>query len=333
MARGALSASPDRLRSLPDRLNRERRLARATFRANVQPMQQELDRLRDLVTRHSPDRITETAVGGLRLHAATAPTSPASGVFEPAFCLVLQGAKSVTIGDRTLRYDPACYFVASIAVPAVGCIIEASPERPYLSISMTICRETLASLLADSAPDEPARTTSFAVSAVTPALLGSMSRLVELLDTPQDIPTLEPLLRREILYRLLQGDQAGLLRQVARTDSRLSQVHRAVRWIRGNLDAPLSVDALADLAGMSRASFHRHFKAATALSPVQYQKTLRLQEARRLLLARTDAQAAAYRVGYQSASQFSREYARLFGASPARDALRLRGEPALDPAP
>ncbi len=168
-------------------------------------------------------------------------------------------------------------------------------------------------------------TRGFGVSAVTPDLLDAWARLIALLDTPDDIPVLAPIHEREILYRLLKGPQGGVLRQIVRTDSRLSRVRQAIVWIRAHFDEMLRVEDLAERAGMSPASFHRHFKAVTAMSPLQYQKTLRLQEARRLLIASGGAARAAHMVGYESASQFSREYARMFGAPPHRDAGRLRG--------
>jgi AraC-like DNA-binding protein len=208
--------------------------------------------------------------------------------------------------------------------------VEASPDRPYVALSLALDRDTLASLL----PEVPARPatgpampiTGFGVSPVTPALIDAWHRLVALLDAPEDIKVLAPMLEREILYRLLQGPQGCVLRQVATADSRLSQLRRAIGWIREHYDQPLRVDHLSALAGMSTASFHRHFKSATTLSPLQYQKILRLQQARRLLIASRDASQAGYAVGYESASQFSREYARLFGCPPARDAVRLRSD-------
>jgi AraC-like DNA-binding protein len=242
-------------------------------------------------------------------------------------CLVLQGAKEVVIGGRRLRYDPACYFVATLDLPVSGRVVEASPETPYMSVSLALDRELLAGLLpavpvADRADTQAA---AFAVSPVTAQLLDPWLRMLNLLDAPQDVPVLAPLLEREILYRLLQGPQGGVVRQIARADSRHAQVRKAIGWIRAHFDQPLRVAELAGLAGMSAASFHRHFKSATAMSPLQYQKNLRLQEARRHLITHKDAARAGYAVGYESASQFSREYARLFGASPARDAGRLRG--------
>lgn len=249
-------------------------------------------------------------------------------MFRPRFCLVLQGAKEVTIGERRLRYDPNNYFIASLEVPASGCIIEASTQKPYVGLSMALDPSALAALLTD-VPERPgAETASFAVSPVTAELLDPWVRLMRLLDTPRDIPILAPMLEREILYRLLQGPQGGALRQIARADSRLGQVRAAIAWIRDHFEQPLRIDALAAIAGMSAASFHRHFKAATAMSPLQYQKSIRLQEARRMLVTKQDAARVGYAVGYESASQFSREYARLFGAPPARDAERLRAQTA-----
>jgi AraC-like DNA-binding protein len=243
-------------------------------------------------------------------------------------CIVLQGAKEVTIGERLLRYDPASYFIGTLELPACGCVVMASPQAPYLSVSLGLHREGLAALIAELPPGArpEAGSAGFGVSAVTPQLLEPCLRLLRLLDAPADIPVLAPMLEREILYRLLQGPQGGLLRQVARSDSRLSQVRAAIGWIKTHFDQPLRIEHLAELAGMSAASFHRHFKAATAMSPLQYQKSLRLQQARKLLIANQDAARTAYAVGYESASQFSREYARLFGAPPTRDAVRLRGD-------
>jgi transcriptional regulator GlxA family with amidase domain len=179
-----------------------------------------------------------------------------------------------------------------------------------------------------AAPGPDERPTSYGVSLAAPELTDAWLRLARLLDRPQDIAVLAPMLEREILYRLLQGQQGAILRQIACNESRVSRVRRAIGWIREHFDEPLRVPHLADLSGMSPAAFHRHFKAVTAMSPLQFQKSLRLQHARQLLIAEPDAARAGYAVGYESASQFSREYARLFGAPPARDAQRLRGDPA-----
>jgi AraC-like DNA-binding protein len=290
-------------------------------------MHDDLNHLLAVAQRHSAEGRAATALDGVHFNRMSAPTVPVAGVLEPMFCMILQGAKLVTIGDQALRYDTSTYFVASVELPASGCVCEASPERPYIGLSMAIDREMLAAVLAELPPREVSRDAGFLVNPVTPGLIGSVRRLVELLDTPADIAVLAPMIRREILYRLVQSDHTGTLQQIARADSRLSRVHRTIHWIRAHFDKPLRVDLLAELAGMSRASFHRHFKAATAMSPLQYQKALRLQEARRMLIVQSDAQATAHRVGYESASQFSREYARMFGLPPARDAERLRGAP------
>jgi len=290
-------------------------------------MHDDLNRLLSIAHRHSAEGQTETALEGVRFNRMSEPTAPVAGVLEPMFCVILQGAKLVTIGDSTMRYDTSSYFVASVELPASGCICDATPDRPYIGLSMAIDRELLAAVLAEVPPRPVSRDAGFLVNPVTPGLIGSVRRLVELLDTPEDIAVLAPMVRREILYRLVQSDETGTLQQIARKDSRLSRVHRTIHWIRTNFAEPLSIDRLAELAGMSRASFHRHFKAATAMSPLQYQKALRLQEARRMLIGEADAQGAAHRVGYESASQFSREYSRMFGLPPARDAERLRGVP------
>jgi AraC-like DNA-binding protein len=289
-------------------------------------MHEQLSHLRALAARHANGSRTETAIPRVVIASGRETTGVLPGLYEPMFCLVLQGAKEVMIGDRLLRYDSASYFIASMELPASGRIVEASHDRPYIGVSMALDWEGLAALLPEAPMRPEAHGAAFGVSPVTLQLLDPWLRLLRLLDTPQDIPVLAPLLEREILYRLLQGPQGGVLRQVALADSRLSQVRRAIGWIRSHYDQPLRIDALAELAGMSVASLHRNFKAATAMSPLQYQKSLRLQQARRLLIANQEASQAGYAVGYESASQFSREYTRLFGAPPVRDALRLRGE-------
>jgi AraC-like DNA-binding protein len=289
-------------------------------------MQEQLSHLRALAARHVRGHRLDTAIPRVALHRGTALTGPLPGVYQPMLCLVLQGAKQVMIGDRVLRYDSASYFIASVELPASGRIVQASPEEPYIAASLALDQDGIAALLS-SLPAEPEPSaSSFAISPVTPELLDPWLRLLRLLDAPEDIPVLAPMLEREILYRLLRGPQGGILRQIGCAGSRLSRVRQAIAWIRTHYDQPLRIEALAGLAGMSVASFHRHFKAATAMSPLQYQKSLRLQQARRLMIANQEASRAGYAVGYESASQFSREYTRLFGAPPTRDALRLRGQ-------
>ena len=287
-------------------------------------MQEQLDHLLAHATRIADGPSRTTAIPRLCVHTSHGPTPPVGGLFEPKVCIVLQGAKQIMIGEQVLRYDPATFFIASVELPVTGCIVEATPARPYVGLTLALDRAEIAALVSTVPGRAEAETQAFAVSAVTPELLDPWCRLLALLDTPADIAALAPLFEREILYRLLCGPQGALLRQAAREDSRLAQVRLAICWIRDHYDQPLRVEALCEIAGMSPASFHRHFRAATAMSPLQYQKSLRLQQARRLLVTSTEAARAAYAVGYESASQFSREYTRMFGLPPARDAVRLR---------
>jgi len=238
--------------------------------------------------------------------------------------LVLRGAKQVTIGDRTMRYEAGHYFIASIDVPAASAAVEASPQAPYVAARLAVDQQVLADVAVGMANDAGEPTVGFAVEAMTPDLVDAWFRMLRLLDAPDDISTLAPLVEREILFRILRGPQGKLLRQAARNDSRIAQVRRVIAHLRANFARPVRMEDLIEIAGMSEATFHRHFRAATAMSPLQYQKALRLQEARRRLSVGADATGAAFAVGYESASQFSREYARMFGLSPGRDAARLR---------
>jgi AraC-like DNA-binding protein len=289
-------------------------------------MQQQLMKMCSLAERHAGDTGRAQILPRLSLFVARSVTCPTSTVYQPMMCLVLQGAKQVMIGDRLLRYDPASYFIASLELPVSGQVVEANADSPYVCASLALDRDMIASLVADLPAQPDGQIAGFGVSPVTPQLLDPWSRLLALLEAPEDAPVLAPMLEREILYRLLHGPQGGVLRQIAQDDSRLSQIRQAITWIRAHFDEPIRVEALAEIAGMSPASFHRHFKAATAISPLQYQKVLRLQEARRLMVVNADTTRTAYSVGYESASQFSREYARMFGAPPSRDAIRLRAQ-------
>lgn len=247
---------------------------------------------------------------------------PQPSLCEPVALFVLQGAKSVLIGDRALRYDPASYFIYAVETPTTGQVIEASAARPYLAIGFTLDVQAVAALLVDHEPVVGGD--GFTTYPVNDDLLDAWRRMMRLLDRPAEIPVLAAMLEREILFRLLQGPQGAKLRELARADGRLSQIRRAIAWIRAHYDQPIQVGHLAELAHMSNAAFHRHFKAATAMSPIQYQKQIRLLEARQLLIAQPgNAARVAFAVGYESASQFSREYARQFGSPPARDAARF----------
>jgi len=296
-----------------------------------------LETLRTLIDRHCPEGRHDPAVPRLHLVRASTATMPMRTVYEPLMCVVAQGGKRVTLGDRRIEYAAGDYVVVSLHLPVSTEINMASAQAPYLAASLSLDRGLLTEVLLSlpDSPPTPAEATGLQVSTADAALLDPVTRLVALLDRPRDIPVLAPLIEREILYRLATGDQGAMLRQIALADSRLSQVGRAISWIRGHFTEPLRVEALARLAGMSPATFHRHFKAATAMSPLQFQKQIRLQEARRLLVVQAgDAAGVGFAVGYESASQFSREYSRLFGAPPARDAahLRAQGTPAEPPA-
>lgn len=277
----------------------------------------------DLAYRHAM-RPEGPSIRRVSLHVAKAETWRIGVLYQPMFGVVLRGAKQVVIGNRTLRYDSNNFLIASIDVPASRVMIEDAPEAPYVAVRLAVDPDILSDLVIDSPGAHDGETTAFSVGAMTPELLDAWSRMLRLLDAPNEIDTLAPLIEREILIRLLQGPQGALLRQAASAGSRISHVRAAIAHLRSNLDRGIRIEELADIAGMSPATFHRHFRAATATSPLQYQKALRLQEARRLLADDVDATSAAFAVGYVSPSQFSREYKLMFGMPPRRDAARLR---------
>jgi len=269
-----------------------------------------------------------TAVPGLSLFRRSEPTEPMTGMYEPSICMVAQGAKRVVLGDDTYVYDAGHYLITSVHLPTVVQVVEASRERPYLGLKLTLDQREIAQLMADSNLPPPRTQQSsrgMATGQVTLPLVTAVQRLIDLLDAEQDIPILGPVIQKEIIYRLLVGDQGARLRQIAAAGSQSHQIARAIEWLKGNFNQPLRIDDLAAQARMSSSTFHHHFRSMTALSPLQFQKQLRLQEARRLMLAeRLDAATAAFQVGYESPSQFSREYNRLFGAPPLRDITKLR---------
>jgi len=269
-----------------------------------------------------------TAVPGLSLFRREEPTEPITGVYEPSVCLVAQGAKRVLLGDDTYVYDAHHYLITSVHLPTVVQITEASPEKPYLGLRLMLDLREISQLMADSNLPPPRTQQSsrgMATGEVTLPLVTAFQRLIDLLAEQQDIPILAPVIQREIIYRLLVGDQGERLRQIASAGSQSQQIARAIDWLKGNFTQQLRIDDLAAQANMSSSTFHHHFRTMTALSPLQFQKQLRLREARRLMLAeRMDAANAAFQVGYESPSQFSREYNRLFGSPPLRDITNLR---------
>jgi AraC-like DNA-binding protein len=269
-----------------------------------------------------------TGIRGLSLFQRIAPTPPASFMFEPRICVIAQGAKRVLLGDETYVYDPQHFLITSVDLPTVAEIIEASREKPYQGLILNIDQREISQLMVDSnlPPPRPQQSSrGMATGEVTLPMLSTFQRLIDLLAEPKDIPILAPVIQREIFYRLLVSDQGARLRQMASTGSQSQQIARAIQWLKSNFTQPLRIDDLATQVNMSTSTFHHHFRSVTAMSPLQYQKWLRLNEARRLMLAeKQDATTAAFQVGYESPSQFSREYGRLFGAPPLRDITSLR---------
>ncbi|MDW8213631.1 MAG: AraC family transcriptional regulator [Roseiflexaceae bacterium] len=251
------------------------------------------------------------------------------GVNRPAFCVIAQGSKELFLGDRHYRYDPYHYLLVTVDLPGVSRVLEASPTQPYLSLRLDLSPALVGAVMAESGyvtPSHTARVGAVDVSLLDGELLDAVVRLVRLTDAPAtEVQALMPLIVREIVYRLLVGDQGARLCHLAGVGGSISHIARAVECIRRNFDQPLRIDQLAREAGMSVSGFHHYFKAVTGMTPLQFQKQLRLQEARRLMVGENlPAIDAAYRVGYQDASHFNREYKRLFGAPPVRDVQRLR---------
>jgi AraC-like DNA-binding protein len=269
-----------------------------------------------------------TALPGLALYRRDEPTPCFHATYEPSVSVFVQGKKRVSLGGIEYLCDESSFLLSSIDVPAVGQIIEASQQVPLLSmflrLDMQIVREVISR---EDLPDPPAsiRTRGMAVGETTVGLLDACSRLIDLLDTPEDIPFLGHLIQREIVYRILRTPQGARLRAIATTGDLSHRTARAIAWLRANFAKPLRVEELAEVARMGVSTLHHQFRALTAMSPLQYQKQLRLQTARqRMLMERIDASTAAYEVGYESVSQFNREYSRFFGRPPMRDIKSLR---------
>jgi AraC-like DNA-binding protein len=276
--------------------------------------------LRDVIGRHAHNEHTATPIDGLMITATDRPTEPRPGIAVRSLAVVVQGAKRMMVGDGVFDYRAGECLVVSLDLPAIGRVTEA----PFLGFGVRLDPAEIASLLVEAATP-PVAAPAIAVAPAGDDLLGAGGRLVGLLDAPGDAPILAPLYRREILWRLLNGPHGGLVRRIGLADGNLAHIARAVTWIRQNYRETVRVDELAALAGMSGSVFHRHFRAVTKLTPIQYQKAIRLQEARLLLVAgRGDVAEISHLVGYDSTSQFSREYRRRFGSPPGRDGARLR---------
>jgi AraC-like DNA-binding protein len=269
-----------------------------------------------------------TEIPGVTLHRRTAPTAPCSATYAPGVTVMAQGRKRVDLGRTTFIYGGSRYLLTAVDLPIVSQIVEASEAAPCLAMSlkleMPVIRELLSRKemqVAEAVPETPAMVTGEA----TVEFLGACCRLIDLLDTPRDIPFLNGLIRREIVYRILRGPEGARLRAIATLGDQSHRTAKAIAWIGANYAKPLRVEDLAQIAGMGVSTLHHHFRALTAMSPVQYRKQLQLQAARGCMLVNgLDAASAAYEVGYESASQFNREYSRLFGQPPMRDIRTLR---------
>lgn len=291
----------------------------------VKLMNMNLTELRRL-TAHAENRRTDTGIPRVAMVQGEIPEHQLAAVYDPMINLILTGSKTMTVGNRTLRYDPATYFVMSVDLPAVGSVHSAETGEPYLAVSLTLEPTIVANLLADL--PRPAGgdlySPGFSIAPVTDELLDAWVRMLRLMERPADIAALAPAYEREILYRVLQGPHGWMLRDIAAPGTALSRISIAIQWIRENFNRPLRVEALAAMAALSVSAFHRHFKAVTALSPLQYQKRIRLLHARSLLIAgEGNATSVAFGVGYESSTQFSREYSRYFGMPPSKDSLQI----------
>lgn len=278
-----------------------------------------------------------TAIPGFTVHRRTAPSPPCSMTYEPSLILTAQGRKRVELGGKAFTYGSSHYLLTSVALPVVARVVEASEQFPCLALSLKlripVVRELLSREEVETA-QPVGKGPAMAVGEVTVELLDSFCRLTRLLAQPRNIPFLHELIEREIIYWVLQGPGGAQLRAVATSGDQSHRTAKAVAWIKENYAKPLRVEELAEIAGMGVSTLHHHFRALTSMSPLQYQKQIRLQEARtRMSVHGLDAGSAAVEVGYESASQFTREYKRLFGQTPMRDTRNLRSADAVQPAP
>jgi AraC-like DNA-binding protein len=297
-------------------------------------LRRELARRIALFIGSAENRVTD--IPGLSLHRRTTPTAPCSVTYQPGVTVIAQGRKRVDLGRTTFIYGESRYLLTSVDLPIVSQIIEASEEAPCLAMSLKLEMSQVRELLSRGeiqVTEAPSESPAMATGEVTIEFLSACCRLIDLLHRPEDIPFLGGLIQSEIIYRILRGAEGARLRAIATVGDQSNRTARAIAWVRTNYAKPLRVDDLAKIAGMGVSTLHHHFRALTAMSPVQYQKQLRLQTARgRMLIDGLDAASAAFEVGYESASQFNREYSRFFGQPPMRDIRTLRspGAPMLE---
>jgi AraC-like DNA-binding protein len=282
--------------------------------------------LAELIGRNmSVDGSLKTALPRVTLIRSSEVTEPTHTIYPPSCCIVAQGRKRVRLGGVDHVYDASHYLVVGMDLPAIGAVIEASSDEPYLCLCLELNREVLAELVTQR--PETGRRAASGLSAATAEIIDASCRMLRLLDAPDDAVALAPLIERELLYRLLTGPQGHVLRDIASGDGQLNRIARAVSFITENYREPFVIDSLAEAVGMSRSSFHAHFRSVTSMSPIRFRTMLRLQEARRLMLSEgLSAAEAGFRVGYQSPSQFSRDYTRIFRSPPHSDIQRMRGK-------
>ncbi|WP_315788557.1 AraC family transcriptional regulator [Fischerella sp. JS2] len=286
------------------------------------------DELKERIARAIRDDGTIEPLKGLHFNRTSSPAECLHSVSVPAFCVIAQGSKEVLLGSDRYQYDPLHYLLATVELPIVSQILQASKAQPFLSLRLDLDPTLVGSVMIEAgypSSRNRADVKAIDVSSLDANLLDAVVRLVRLLDSPAEAHVLAPLIKREIIYRLLIGEQGSRLRQIAVLGGYTHHIALAVERLRKDFNQPLRIESIARELGMSVSGFHHHFKSVTAMSPLQFQKQLRLQEARRLMLGENlDATSAAYRVGYDDASHFNREYKRLFGAPPMRDVERLR---------
>jgi AraC-like DNA-binding protein len=302
--------------------------AKLSAGGHIVPIDPRQGELAERVTRLTPaDGVHRTAFAPLAFIRASEIGQPLPAVYSPSVCVVIQGRKRALIGNESYHYDAFNYLIVSVTLPMLGQILDASAERPYLCLRIDIDVREVARLLTEMTAEksDAASNKPLYVARTSADFLDVILRLVRLLDTPADLPVLAPLALREIWYRLLRGDMGSRLRGLVELEGPVQRISRAIELLQHHYDRPLRIDELADASHMSPSTFHARFKAITSMSPLQFQKQLRLHEARRLLLTESvDAGTAAHRVGYESPSQFNREYRRLFGSPPRREIARLR---------
>jgi len=294
----------------------------------AQRLQSNKEELVERIARALPEDGTLDVLQDFRLARSSKPTKPVRAVYQPAFCFVAQGRKQALLGEEVFRYDPGNYLIFTVDLPLTFQVEEASKERPYLGLRLNLDPALVASVVMESGAEPKkgdARLKAMDVSPTDANLMDALVRLVRLLDAPVERKVLAPLIIREIVFRLLTGGQGARLSHLLAAGADTRRISKAIGYLRENFDQPLRMDDLAQELGMSVSGFHHHFKSVTAMSPLQFQKQIRLQEARRLMLGEDlDAASAGFRVGYEDPSYFSREYKKLFGAPPQRDIAKLR---------